>query len=892
MSSLLESTNNLMQVFSGKLEDFLKEIDNVHMVWLEEIEQEAQRMFSSDFNTEPELMPKTPSQKKTSRRRRVSVGNENKAKRRLSKGKRSNLRRSSVQLTLNVIPESPTATADPEVVPEDSVEEPQRRTRRNNTKSAAAQGPVKRSTRNKLNSASQEEVEDDIFEDEKPIQEEGEAPVTAMETEPVNSVQPPHVSSPTLLAVNESEEVEEAQVGRASVSKMTTAEVQETPQGPSRTSVRRSMSSRHSLAGLRRSMTQEAVRRASRRSFLKKKARLSRSAGGSSVGEDICFDTDGEEVEEMEREEKVGDVEEPAVIVTEASPVPEIKLQEPDAKDPEEKEEEQMLGKSGEAVTRYTRSMAKNTPTNMASGSASRIEKTHTPLAAPDDSGKKPAGTQSLSRFGFKRRVDSTSEDVPKKKVSPKISQSAVRPNMKSFIHTVQKNQLLMMTPGSMGRTSVMSFIKHSTPGRVDPKERERMKLEAFNKKSEQENERKKKMEDERRKKHEELKKQREERLRRVLEARERGEKEEFEKRKKLEQKMAQFVEKDKAKKIVASKRQQELEVRRNKEEEARKKKLQQDEEEKRQLELRAKRKAEEEDRARKLADARRQLELKRDQERELERQAAERERQEREKAIALQVELERAARDKERKELDEKRRLLDEKRKREDEQRRAEDERRRAAAAAVAAAHEAQNAQLKAAASKGPTLLNTTINKGSALNVTVDLEGMRTPVGKGAALYHMSVQKGAALNITVDVEKTVNTTPVGKSSEPDASIELCPNVTIDLERSPQSYEITPKGKKITTLVNPEDYGMDQNSDDSTDDESAPKKPIPSWAEGLQLQQSIMKQYYDPTDLHAYFGVVEMPKLERIFNKSKPRFFKRTSSAVWHSPPRMGSLAH
>ncbi|XP_063050243.1 inner centromere protein-like [Engraulis encrasicolus] len=84
---------------------------------------------------------------------------------------------------------------------------------------------------------------------------------------------------------------------------------------------------------------------------------------------------------------------------------------------------------------------------------------------------------------------------------------------------------------------------------------------------------------------------------------------------------------------------------------------------------------------------------------------------------------------------------------------------------------------------------------------------------------------------------------------------------------------------------------MDQNSDDSTDDESAPKKPIPSWAEGLQLQQAVMKQYYDPVDLLAHFGAVEMPKLETIFHKSKPRFFKRTSSAVWHSPPRMGSLA-
>lgn len=46
MSSLPEATRSLMQVFCGKLQEFTDEIDNVHMVWLGEIEQEAYRMFS------------------------------------------------------------------------------------------------------------------------------------------------------------------------------------------------------------------------------------------------------------------------------------------------------------------------------------------------------------------------------------------------------------------------------------------------------------------------------------------------------------------------------------------------------------------------------------------------------------------------------------------------------------------------------------------------------------------------------------------------------------------------------------------------------------------------------------------------------------------------------
>ncbi|XP_049431150.1 inner centromere protein isoform X2 [Epinephelus fuscoguttatus] len=826
MNSVLTSVRSLMQMFDGKVQEFKSDIDNVHMVWLEEIQQEANRMFSRDFNAEPELMPKTPSQKKNSRRKRVSVGHqeENQARRRFSKGKRSNLRGSSVK-SLNFI-------AEEEAIPEASSSEantstqPKRTTRRNKqTKSEEAEDVSK-----SQDSCETQEVQNkkpQLVEEKKEMHQSNQ--VNNAEDEPDHifstAQSPPKIPSPeVIVSISASDRLSAESAKQLQPSPGRTAAkiaIAGTTRSSRRSSVRCSLKLRHSLAGLRHSMTQESVRRASRRSMLKRKAtRTGNSTCSSNVDEDSCVDSAEEEDRELVSEAVSADSEEnPA-----AEETPEIQVN-------------QRVQTSVGHITRSVAAKAMSTPNKK-----SVAEKQQTP-----QSGRR-------SRQSTKRKAPDTVEESPSKRHSPpKKSQSAVRPHMRTFLHTVQKNQMLMMTPNSLGRTAVIkSFIKHTTPLKIDPKTKERHKLEALKKKQEQEEERMRKMEEEKKRKQDELKRKRDERLRRVFEAKVKEEQREEEKKKKIEQKMAQIDEKndkrmaeEKAKKKTALKRQEELEQKRKLEEEAKKKKQQQAEEEKRQQELLAKKKAEEEEqRARKLAEARRALELKREQERERERElererlaAAERERVEKEKALALQRELERAAREKERRELEEKRRALEERRKLEEQQRLAAEEKaakeREAAAAAAAAAATKKAAETKAA---------------------------------------------AALNVTVDIERSVMSTPVGKGGGL--------NVTVDVEQSPQSYSITPKGgNKPIMSKSAEDYGMDQNSDDSTDDESAPRKPIPSWAEGHNLQQIIMKQYFNPPDLDSFFGTIEPPKLENIFYKSKPRYFKRTSSAVWHSPP-------
>ncbi|XP_052322719.1 inner centromere protein A isoform X1 [Oncorhynchus keta] len=885
MTSVLSSTHTLMQMFNGKIQEFANEIENVHMVWLEEIQQEANRMFSSDFSAEPELMPKTPSQKKSNRRKRLSGQNENRTKRRFSKGKRSNLRRSSVSTSLNLIAEDDGGSP---VTLEEMVKPPRSRRAKRTTQPEAA-SPVC-STRKGTPPTNSQPEEMEYEAPSKHIQEERMQPEEAeSKRESFSSVaSQPHCLTPPrahshiaeaivkiLASERRSADLQVNPNPDRSPSRTATKiaiAAGATPPGPGRSSMRHSLTVRRSLAGLRHSMTQESVRRASRRSFLKKKkkaARLGSSTCSSNVSgqEDVWMEPDGHEVQ-VQTDGELS--EEPAKTKTD-SPAPETS--------PEDNMVQNHPGVlSVTEVRRFTRSMAQTTPTVPPPASIISKAKTATPDSGSDGSGKKPLSSLG-PRLSAKRRAAADEFQSPRKRPSPPVKSQSVRPNMRSFLHTVQKNQMLMTTPSSLGRNMVMkSFIKHTTPGRADLKsgcgvvERERLKLEALKKKQEQEDERKKKMEEEKRRKQEEMKKKRDERLRRVVEARVKEEQKEEEKKKKIEQKMLQIDEKhdklrvermaeERAKKKVATKRQEELELRRKMEEDVRRKKIQQsEEEEKRQQELQAKRRAEEEqERARKMAEARRALELKKELERELERErqaSAERERVEREKAIALQRDVEKAAREKERREL--------EKRKREEQQRQAEEERQREAERLAERQREAEKlaerqreaeklaerqreAEKLAERQREAEKLAERQREAAKSHLTAEVQVLKTPVGKGGVL----------------------------------------NVTVDIEQSPQSYEITPKGgnKPVVLNTNPEDYGMDQNSDDSTDDESAPRKPIPTWAEGNQLKQSMMKQYFHPADVDSHYGAIEPPKLDRIFCKSKPRYFKRTSSAVWHSPP-------
>ncbi|NWV68915.1 INCE protein, partial [Malurus elegans] len=813
-----------------RLAQFLRQVDETDMLWLDEICEEAVRMFVSDYNEELELMPKTPSQKKRQRRKRQSVvqKEEQESVRKRLCGRRN----SSLKLVASVrysqrLRNKENLELSRAEAKDDS---PPQRVTRSRAAASARNPKVVPETPPAPQAAEKDPwVEADHTGTAEPLRRSGAELAELLPTSlgngspkerdvpksPLVPTVPELVVPCTPEASQAVPKLQTAKAANVTITLSTEAELEEedgspqehnrtkepsqplrdspgTPTGSrrSRRSVRRSLigktslsrrtslAEKYSLASKRKSMVRTSITKAAS----KKAAARKRTVSSSSMdGEFGC----------------------PQGVLP--------------------------LSAAEESKDFQSRRMS------LRSHTASKHGQPQEPSSS-GNSGRVWGRTLGSYRFGrlrkpsYKRAVDERYDHqqaeegglspLRRKTPSPVLPASKVVRPFKTFLHTVQKNQLLM-TPSSVGRNGVIkSFIRYNTPLQADPKEKERQKLETLRKKQEAEQLRRQKLEEEKKRRLEEAKLKREERQRKALQARERVEEIEKERKRRIEQKIALFDEKtekvreerlaeEKIKKRVAARKMEEAEARRRQEEEARRQRaLQQEEEERRHRELMQKKREEEQERAKKMAEQRqaeqereRQLAAERELERkrEQERIQAEKLREQQEKAARLQKEAA-AAKEQLRREMEKEReqQMLAEKKRQEEEQKKLSEE---------------QKAKENA---RAPLLEN-------------------------------------------------------KENSP-----VC-----------NSYEMTPQSRKEfkPAVTNSNDYGMDLNSDDSTDDESQPRKPVPAWATGNELSQAVIRQYYNPPDVDALFGAIPSPKLEDIFYKSKPRYFKRTSSAVWHSPP-------
>ncbi|KFO29470.1 Inner centromere protein [Fukomys damarensis] len=734
---------HLLDLCDQKLMDFVCNMDNKDLVWLKEIEEEAERMFTREFSKEPELMPKTPSQKNRRKKRRVSyVQDENRdpIRKRSSRRKIRSGRLSSQHLRGKDKAEKLAAVVGEQGSP---------MLLRRVTRAAAAAAAASR-----VSAVPSPALEPPMDRARMPVVEIGTAERHSAEQWLARLTAVP----PTSAAASQ---------GAPALAEELT---------PDRPGTRRLESVTVSALKCSVVAKQEGTCRRSSKRIDKNMPPV--PAASARI---ICHSY-LERLLNVEVPQRVGPrQEEPS---REAEPM--VAAAEPE--DP---------GSSGNPLLAHSAAQTTiHTPDSQPAPGGQEMPPEGQQGVTADDSEGHQEPPQSVRRKRSYKRAMSDPEEEPSladeelqplrnKTPSPPCPASKVVRPLRTFLHTVQRNQLLM-TPSSAPRATVLkSFIKRNTPLRVDPKcsfvEKERQRLESLRRKEEAEQLRKQKVEEEKRRRREE------EKLVRLLQGHV------WVALQAKEERQAE----EKAKKKAMAKKMEEAEARRRQEEEARRLRWQQqEEEERRHQELLQKRKEEEQERQRKAAEARRLAEqpshlggcrlfLSSD--------SAHWELQERERALRLQRELE------EKKAQEEQQRLAEQRLQEEQDQKARE-----------------------------------------------------------------AVGASKALNVTVDVQSPACT----------------------------SYQMTPQGHRRPPKIDPDsycNYGMDLNSDDSTDDEAQPRKPIPSWARGTQLSQAIVHQYYHPPSLAELFGTIAPLDLEDIFKKSKPRYHKRTSSAVWNSPPLQGA---
>ncbi|XP_015792972.1 inner centromere protein A [Tetranychus urticae] len=137
-------------------------------------------------------------------------------------------------------------------------------------------------------------------------------------------------------------------------------------------------------------------------------------------------------------------------------------------------------------------------------------------------------------------------------------------------------------------------------------------------------------------------------------------------------------------------------------------------------------------------------------------------------------------------------------------------------------------------------------------------------------------------LNSTFNVDKEPEPEPESKSTSAKKE-DPVPN---------ENYPLTPPPKPKPSPVN---YDIsDIKSDDDTDDEDRPRKQIPPWAKGDALLDALDKQFAksrrarEKEIRHIFPNFDFSIRLSEIFKSNRvvhPKYDKRTSSAVWSSPP-------
>ncbi|XP_041452528.1 inner centromere protein A-like isoform X2 [Lytechinus variegatus] len=438
------------------------------------------------------------------------------------------------------------------------------------------------------------------------------------------------------------------------------------------------------------------------------------------------------------------------------------------------------------------------------------------------------------------------SDDIIDKTPSPECPRSkVVRPHPKSFLNTLnagkKKKPVTIGTPQSGG--IVTSFIQRNTPQKKTFMEQQKERKAQLLEKQKKEESIKKRLIEERRKNLADQKRLRDERMKRAKETRAQQEQEKAQRNQKMQEREEQkqtLTEKQKEERKrdeeqrmkVYEKKKIEAEERRKQEMEAKLRKIKEQEEEKRRHQhlMDRKREYEELERQRRAEEQRQQAEqLRLKQERLRQEELAKKREQQR-----LREE-----REKERKELERRRQLEAEQREKERKAMKEEAERQRKIAAEKALREKQRKEEMmeKEKAKKEHDRLKANILK---QNTSINQQ-----------------HNTSALNSTFNKEK--------------------------VENSPQSYDLTPQ--RIYVAASADNYGIDDlHSDDSSDDEEAPRKKIPSWAQGGALKIALINQHNHPPDFQSLFPIVEPPDLSVMFVKKRARFTKRTSSAVWNSP--------